>query len=86
MYFLFLSTVQKNLLMDDLILARKNRLIPHSKRKRIVYAFLIVVEFCRELVEKEDGKKRQGEVNAISSGNNFRSLLILHQRCAVGEK
>lgn len=84
MYFLFLSTVQKNLLMDDLILARKNRLIPHSKRKRIAYAFLIVES--RELVEKEDGKKRQGEVNAISSGNNFRSLLILHQRCAVGEK
>lgn len=56
MYFLFLSTVQKNLLMDDLILARKNRLIPHSKRK-IAYAFLIVVE-SRELVEKEDGKKR----------------------------
>lgn len=70
--------------MDDLILARKNRLIPHSKRKRIAYAFLVVES--RELVEKEDGKKRQGEVNAISSGNNFRSLLILHQRCAVGEK
>ena len=42
--------------MDDLILARKNRLIPHSKRKRIAYAFLIVES--RELVEKEDGKKR----------------------------
>lgn len=56
MYFLFLSTVQKNLLMDDLILARKNRLIPHSKRKRIAYAFLIVES--REVVEKEDGKKR----------------------------